>query len=119
MERMTGEASGLTTVELAGRVLTIFKRYRESSVPLTREALCSMIGCGDRELRQAVRYLRCQGHLIVAEPSGGYRFAKKGDEVYGYTSSLKSRIQSLREVTEAMEAAARKEFGPKQEALPL
>ena len=113
------DAGAETTVELAGRVLTVFNRYRDSSVALTRETLCGILGCEDRSLRRAIRHLRCVGHLIVADEAGGYRFAKKGDEVYGYTSTLKSRIQALRTVTESMEAAARKEFGPKQEALPL
>ena len=115
---MSGDGAE-TTVELAGRALTVLELYRESSVALTRETLCGILGCDDRPLRRALRHLRCQGHLIVAEESGGYRFAKKGEEVYGYTSSLKSRIQALREVTESMEAAARQEFGLEQEALPL
>lgn len=105
--------------ELGARALAIFKRYRGSSVALTREALCNALDCDDRVLREAIRWLRCEGYLIVAEPGGGYRFAREGEEVYGYTSSLKSRIQALREVTEAMEAAARQEFGPQQERLPL
>jgi biotin operon repressor len=82
---------------------------------ISREDLCASIGCHDRVLRQAVRELRCNGHLIVADPEGGYRFARAGEEVYGFTSSLKSRIRALRQVTEAMERAAQREFGPRVE----
>jgi biotin operon repressor len=105
--------------EIADRALEIFKEWRGSRCSLSREDLCHKLDCGDRELRIAVRELRCQGHLIVADPAGGYRFARCGEEVYGYTSSLKSRIQALREVTEAMESQARRRFGEPVEQLNL
>jgi len=105
--------------ELANRALTHFELWRHNGRALSREELCRKLGCDDRTLRIAVRELRCEGYLIVADPGGGYRFAHKGGEVYGYTSSLKSRIQALREVTEAMEAAAQREFGPPGEQLSL
>jgi len=99
------------TAALADRALPLFERYRGSGVALTRQSLCNVLNCHDRLLRDAVRELRCRGHLIVAVESGGYRFAQEPGEVYGYTASLKSRIQALREVTEAMEAAAEDAFG--------
>ena len=104
---------------LAERALPVFEQFRGSSVALSRESLCKRLDCQDRLLRDAVRELRCQGHLIVADEAGGYRFAKSGEEVYGYTASLKSRIQALREVTEAMEAAAQQKFGEPVEQLGL
>jgi DNA-binding GntR family transcriptional regulator len=104
---------------LANAALQIFEEWRGSRRALSRKDLCHRLGCDDRILRQAVRELRCQGHLIVADPNGGYRFAQCGEEVFGYTSSLKSRIQALREVTEAMEAQARQRFGEPVEQLSL
>lgn len=105
--------------DVANRALTYFELWRSHGRPLSREELCRALGCDDRILRKAVRKLRCEGYMIVADPEGGYRFAHDGGEVYGYTSSLKSRIQALREVTEAMEEAAQREFGPPGEQMRL
>jgi biotin operon repressor len=105
--------------EIADRALVIFEEWRGSRRFLSRKDLCHKLDCGDRELRMAVRELRCHGHLIVADPTGGYRFARCGEEVYVYTASLKSRIQALREVTEAMENQARRRFGEPVEQLSL
>lgn len=105
--------------QLAMRALEIFRRWKGSGVALSRSDLCKKLNCNDRTLREAVRELRCQGYLIVADPAGGYRFARRGEEVYGYTGTLISRIKSLREVVDAMEDSAEREFGPKQEQLPL
>ena len=66
----------------------------------------------------AVREFRCQGHLIVADSKlGGYRFGRNGPEVYEYTGRLKSRINKLREVSEAMDDVALKRFGEPVEQL--
>ena len=105
-------------LEVADEALEILKEWRGSSQSLTRDALCSRIGCNDRTLRAAVRQLRVQGHLIVADNKrGGYRFARHGEEVYAYTGRLKSRIKKLREVAEAMDEVALEQFGPQQEQL--
>ena len=105
--------------ELADRALQVFKRWQGSRHALSREDLCQMFDCDDRVLREAVRELRIRGYLIVADKAGGYRFARHGQEVYGYTASLKSRIQALREVTTAMETAARQKFGEPVEQIPM
>lgn len=105
---------------LAGRALTYFELWRGHRVALSREDLCRRLGCDDRILREAVRELRCRGHLIVADPAtGGYRFAEEGQEAYQYIGSLTSRIQALREVVDAMKAQAEREFGPPGEQLRL
>jgi hypothetical protein len=106
--------------EIADRALVIFEEWRGSRRSLSREDLCHRLDCGDRELRMAVRELRCQGHLIVADSKqGGYRFARNGPEVYEYTGRLKSRISKLREVSEAMDEIALKRFGEPVEQLSL
>lgn len=106
--------------EVARDALRVFRRWKGSGVAISREDLCRKLDCNDRTLRQAVRELRCQGYLIVADPdTGGYRCARRGEEVYAYTGTLVSRIRSLREVVDAMEDSARREFGPKQEQMEL
>jgi len=114
---MVGSIDGIQ--DIASQALRHLELWRGRRKALTRDELCRMIGCDDRNLRNALRELRVQGYLIVAEADGGYRFALEGGEVYGYTSSLKSRIQALREVAEAMEASAEREFGPPGEQLSL
>jgi biotin operon repressor len=104
--------------DLAHRALSLFRIWEESEQALSRETLCKQLGCGDRALRWAVRELRCQGYLIVAEPGGsGYRFAREREEVDAYTASLTSRIRALREVVDAMRSSAVQEFGPRQEVM--
>jgi len=105
--------------DIATRVLTHLELWRNTRRALTREELCNALDCDDRALRIALRELRCEGHLIVAEADGGYRFAQAGEEVYGFTATLKSRIKALREVTEAMEDAAQRQYGPPAEQLSL
>jgi len=105
--------------ELADRALEVFERWKGSRQALSRKNLCDMLDCNDRVLRDALRELRVRGYLIVADPAGGYRFARYGEEVYGYVSTLTSRIQSLREVCEAMTTAAQRKFGPRREQLNL
>jgi len=107
-------------LEVADKALEILEDWRGSSQALTRDSLCSRIGCSDRTLRAAIRELRIQGHLIVADnKQGGYRFARNGSEVYGYTGRLKSRIKKLREVADAMDAVAIKRFGEPVEQLSI
>ena len=97
--------------EVAPEVLAALQRWRGSSHVLSREELCGMIGCSDRVLRSAIVELRKAGHLIVADEAGGYRFARSAEDAYRYTMSLKTRLQSMREVIELMEAAVVREFG--------
>lgn len=105
--------------ELANRALQVFEQWKGSRQALSRRNLCKMLDCDDRVLREAVRELRVRGYLIVADPTGGYRFARHGEEVYEYVSTLTSRIRSLREVTEAMNEAAQRQFGPRREQLSM
>ena len=105
--------------ELARRALAVFERWKGSRQALSRTNLCQMLDCDDRLLRMAVRELRVRGYLIVADPTGGYRFARHGNEVYEYVGTLTSRIRSLREVSEAMTAEAQRQFGPRREQLSM
>lgn len=104
---------------LAEKALDVFAKFRGSSVTLSRQYLCHELNCEDRQLRKAIRELRCEGWLIVADESGGYRFARSPEEVFGYTASLKSRIRALREVVDAMEGEARKVWGEPVQQLGL
>jgi len=101
-------------LEVAPAVLEVLQGWRGSSYVMSRQTLCHRLGCSDRVLRAAIVELRKQGHLIIADEDGGYRFARSVDEVLGYTGSLKSRIGSLWEVIRLMEAAAERQFGPQQ-----
>ncbi len=92
-------------------VLQLLQQFRGRSYVLTREDIAGRLGIRDRIVRAAIAELRRQGHLIVADESGGYRFANGWDDVLRYTSSLKSRLTSLREVVERMETQAAIEFG--------
>jgi biotin operon repressor len=100
--------------EVMPEVLAALERWRGSSHVLSREELCGMVGCSDRVLRAAIVELRKTGHLIIADEGGGYRFARNAKDVYGYTMSLKARIQAMRTVIEKLEAVAMQEFGPPQ-----
>jgi hypothetical protein len=104
--------------QIADQLLEILEEWRGSRQTLNREGLCTRIGCNDRQLREGARQLRIRGYLIIADnKQGGYRFARNGQEVYKYTGRLKSRIQKLRVVAEAMDAVALKRYGPPTEQL--
>lgn len=96
--------------EIAPAVLDFLTLWRASGQAFSRRSLCSRLGCDDRALRLAIVELREHGHLIIAEETGGYRLAQSAGEVLEYTASLKSRIRALRQVVDAMEAAAAREF---------
>jgi biotin operon repressor len=108
-----------TEKEVAEKLLPVFQEWAPSGTALSRQWLRRKLNCGDRILRRAITYLREEGHLIIAERSGGYRLARNEAEVAEYTASLKSRITSLREVVVAMEAATMNQFGrvPEQPSL--
>lgn len=97
--------------EAAPQVLAILTRRGQSRNALSREDLCGLTGLNDRCVRAAIAELRRQGHLIIADDAGGYRFARSADEVLAYTASLKSRMDALRAVVHAMESAAEDQFG--------
>jgi hypothetical protein len=97
--------------EVAPAVLEVFQRWSKSRNTLSRQDLVGLTGLNDRLVRAAIAELRRQGHLIIADESGGYRFAQSADEVLAYTASLKSRVDALRAVVRAMETAAEDTFG--------
>jgi len=97
-------------IELAPAVLKHLLIWAPSGVALSRDTLCNRVGCSDRVLRAAVVELRRQGHLVIADGSGGYRLARNADEVAAYTASLKSRVRALREIIDVMEGAAEQRF---------
>jgi len=106
------EATRVSQVdEVMPVVLDILERWRGSSMVMSRADMCARLRCTDRVLRAAVAELRKAGYLIVVDDGGGYRFARSVDDVVAFTSSLKKRIQSLREVVERMEAASLRQFG--------
>jgi len=92
-------------------VLEELQRWQGSSHVLSRKDLCAMVECSDRTLRSAIVALRKSGYLIIADEQGGYRFARDAEDLYTYTTSLKTRIQAMRVVIELMEAAGIREFG--------
>jgi DNA-binding GntR family transcriptional regulator len=105
--------------EIADEALAILKEWRGSSQSLSRESLCARIDCDDRKLREALRLLRLDGYLVVAVPSGGYRFATCHQDVQTYLRQMKSRIKKQSAVVNVMERAARQEFGEPAEQLAM
>jgi len=108
-ERVEAERNAAAE-ELAPRLLRIFEAWRSSGRVLERADLAHQLACSDRILRVAVAVLRKDGHPIIAEGEGGYRFARSADEVLSFTGTLKSRIGELRQVVNALEAAAAREW---------
>jgi len=102
---------------LARDLLGILQQWRGRGTALSRPALCRRLSCGDRELRLAVRELRLQGHPIIAESAGGYRFAESADEVDEFVDTLSSRIKKLSRLKKSLQTASAREFGPRQESL--
>lgn len=100
-------------------VLAVLQEFRRSGYSLSRQDLCARVGTSDRVLRAAVAELRRDGHLVVAEETGGYQLARSWDEVERYTASLRSRITALREIVDAMERGATQQFGSGEQQLGL
>lgn len=90
----------------------------EGRVP-SRDELVLRLQLSDRLIRQAVAELRNQGYLLVADEGGGYRFASSYADVMRYTASLKSRIESLRDVIRRMELEAHRRYPDGQDAEQL
>jgi len=105
--------------EIADEALSILDEWRGSSQSLSRESLCARIGCDDRTLREALRLLRLDGYLVIAVPSGGYRFATCHEDVQGYLRQMKSRIKKQSAVVTVMEHRAKQEFGEPVEQLSM
>lgn len=99
--------------DAAPQVLALLEEFRHKTYILTRADMTGRLGITDRVLRAAVAELRKQGHLVVADENGGYRFAVSWNDVNRYTASLKSRIAALREIVAEMETTAARTF-PKQ-----
>lgn len=70
--------------------------------PQSRYALAGAIGISEREFRKAVRDLRNEGYLIIAEATGGYRLAAKAEAKH-YIKSLYSRAYDLLRTAKTME----------------
>lgn len=108
-ERVEAERNAAAE-EIAPQALRILQEWQHSKTPLSRKMLAHRLRCSDRVLRAAMAVLRKQGHLVIAEDDGGYRLAGSADEVDAYVGTLRSRIGELRQVVNAMEAAAAREF---------
>ena len=94
--------------EIADRVLAEIRFY--NGRPVASQRIARELGENERLVRAAIAVLRERGELIIADPSGGYRFATSYDDLTQFTSSLKSRIEALRQIVSRMETAGRQAF---------
>lgn len=108
---MKGKTSNieLQAAAMADQVLSALRYHRGECV--FSEDIAREVGTSDRIARAAVAVLRERGELIVADPNGGYRFARDYEDVLQFTASLKSRMESLRQIVVRMELAARSKYG--------
>lgn len=100
--------------EIADQVLAEIRFY--NGKPVSSHQIAREIGANERLTRAAIAVLRERGELIIADPGGGYRFARSYEDLTQFTSSLKSRIEALRQIVSRMETAGRREF--KSDAQP-
>jgi hypothetical protein len=91
-----------------GRTLVIGR------MSLVNETMKMGFQANERQIREAIKYLRRQGHLICSAPgsNGGYWMAANLTELdeFGH-QEFEAKISDMSETWRAMKKAAKKKFG--------
>ena len=87
----------------AEKLLHEFESWYGAGRVFSRSELCRLGECTDSVVKLALRYLRGQGHLVVAVNGGGFRLARSVGEARDYVQSLVAQVESLQATIAALE----------------
>jgi SAM-dependent methyltransferase len=105
---------------LGNAILNVLDFHRGPLAAIGREDLVDQLAangfeCHERLVREVIKILRRDGHLICSAPgeNGGYYMARDMAEYLHFKEhEFEPKIADMKQTIQAMDEAAKKQFGP-------